>query len=159
MTGEFPAQRASNAENISIWWRHHGIGSVVRGVGVEPALDVWLMPLNPCVLFIRAIDCLLMLWNGNDYLLCSREHLYNLFPPIYAVAKVYKRTKWWYEIIVCIRYWIPNICTTFACIPVAQDIILCKIKYPYAYLSFSSMYINSLFSLQSGQTQIKLSVQ
>ena len=25
MTGEFPAQRASNAENISIWWRHHDI--------------------------------------------------------------------------------------------------------------------------------------
>ena len=24
-TGEFPAQRASNAENISIWWRHHDI--------------------------------------------------------------------------------------------------------------------------------------
>ena len=23
ITGEFPAQRASNAENISIWWRHH----------------------------------------------------------------------------------------------------------------------------------------
>ena len=23
LTGEFPAQRASNAENISIWWRHH----------------------------------------------------------------------------------------------------------------------------------------
>ena len=22
--GEFPAQRASNAENVSIWWRHHG---------------------------------------------------------------------------------------------------------------------------------------
>ena len=22
-TGEFPAQRASNAENTSIWWRHH----------------------------------------------------------------------------------------------------------------------------------------
>ena len=21
--GEFPAQRASNAENVSIWWRHH----------------------------------------------------------------------------------------------------------------------------------------
>ena len=25
VTGEFPAQRASNKENISIWWRHHGI--------------------------------------------------------------------------------------------------------------------------------------
>ena len=22
-TGEFPAQMASNAENVSIWWRHH----------------------------------------------------------------------------------------------------------------------------------------
>ena len=24
-TGEFPAQMASNAENVSIWWRHHDI--------------------------------------------------------------------------------------------------------------------------------------
>ena len=23
MTDEFPAQRASNAETVSIWWRHH----------------------------------------------------------------------------------------------------------------------------------------
>ena len=23
VTSEFPAQRASNAENVSIWWRHH----------------------------------------------------------------------------------------------------------------------------------------
>ena len=23
VTGQFPAQRASNAENVSIWWRHH----------------------------------------------------------------------------------------------------------------------------------------
>ena len=22
-TGEFPAEMASNAENVSIWWRHH----------------------------------------------------------------------------------------------------------------------------------------
>ena len=30
-TGEFPAQRASNAENASIWWRHHGyINSMAR---------------------------------------------------------------------------------------------------------------------------------
>ena len=25
VTGEFPAQKASNAENVSIWWRHHVI--------------------------------------------------------------------------------------------------------------------------------------
>ena len=23
--GEFPAQRASNAENVSIWWSHHDL--------------------------------------------------------------------------------------------------------------------------------------
>ena len=23
ITGEFPAQRAGNAEHVSIWWRHH----------------------------------------------------------------------------------------------------------------------------------------
>ena len=28
-TGEFPTQRASNAENISIWWRHHAL--IIQG--------------------------------------------------------------------------------------------------------------------------------
>ena len=27
VTGEFPAQMASNAENVSIWWRHHDLGA------------------------------------------------------------------------------------------------------------------------------------
>ena len=30
VTKEFPAQRASNAENVSIWWRHHELGYVSR---------------------------------------------------------------------------------------------------------------------------------
>ena len=28
VTGEFPAQKASNAENVSIWWQHHDITSL-----------------------------------------------------------------------------------------------------------------------------------
>ena len=28
VTGEFPTQRASNAENVSIWWRHHVVWSI-----------------------------------------------------------------------------------------------------------------------------------
>ena len=28
-TGELPAQMASNAENVFIWWRHHVIGKIV----------------------------------------------------------------------------------------------------------------------------------
>ena len=30
VTGEFPAQMASNAENVSIWWRHHGYPANIR---------------------------------------------------------------------------------------------------------------------------------
>ena len=29
VTGEFPAQMASNAKNVSIWWRHHALTFVV----------------------------------------------------------------------------------------------------------------------------------
>ena len=29
-TGQFPAQRASNAENVSIWWRHHVAEAIFR---------------------------------------------------------------------------------------------------------------------------------
>ena len=29
-TGEFPAQMASNAENVSIWWRHHETGIIMQ---------------------------------------------------------------------------------------------------------------------------------
>ena len=29
-TGEFPAQMASNAEHVSIWWRHHGFSKISR---------------------------------------------------------------------------------------------------------------------------------
>ena len=28
VAGEFPAQMASNAENVSIWWRHHATADV-----------------------------------------------------------------------------------------------------------------------------------
>ena len=31
VTGEFPAQRDSNAENVSIWWRHHHYNDVIMG--------------------------------------------------------------------------------------------------------------------------------
>ena len=30
VTGEFPAQSASNAENVSIWWRHHVIARKIK---------------------------------------------------------------------------------------------------------------------------------
>ena len=31
-TGEFPAQMASNAENVSIWWRHHEVSKCMTSL-------------------------------------------------------------------------------------------------------------------------------
>ena len=33
--GEFPAQMASNAENVSIWWRHHDVSEQNRNMAVK----------------------------------------------------------------------------------------------------------------------------
>ena len=39
-TGEFPAQMASNAENVSIWWRHHDIcASKLIIIGLDNGLS------------------------------------------------------------------------------------------------------------------------
>ena len=44
VTGEFPAQMASNAENVSIWWRHHAAWSSGRQGPVDPAYSIsWLL--------------------------------------------------------------------------------------------------------------------
>ena len=49
-TGEFLAQMASNAENVSIWWRHHGFGgsrdktcyaTLIRYPGAKGCLSWW----------------------------------------------------------------------------------------------------------------------
>ena len=40
-TGEFPAQRASYAENVSIWWRHH----VITDTGNSPCQLITLSPI------------------------------------------------------------------------------------------------------------------
>ena len=45
VTGEFPAQMASNAENVSIWWRHHDV-SLFRITGPlwgDSTSDRWIM--------------------------------------------------------------------------------------------------------------------
>ena len=62
VTGEFPTQMASNAENVSIWWRHYDSGSIVeagpssRGIILQdqPSGEVDIM-LHPSR--IRAFTC------------------------------------------------------------------------------------------------------
>ena len=40
VTGEFPAQRASNPQNVSIWWRHHAV--MIYGI----TQSQWVTPLT-----------------------------------------------------------------------------------------------------------------
>ena len=41
-TGEFPAQRASNAENVPMWWRHHSKSTACHKAVVSPLLWQWI---------------------------------------------------------------------------------------------------------------------
>ena len=56
-TGEFPAQMVSNAENVSIWWRHHILSALlpvpsdinpetIRSVFFKRNLSTWYFPIN-----------------------------------------------------------------------------------------------------------------
>ena len=78
VTGEFPTQRASNAENVSIWWRHHeyrpfcsgkqGVVSIQRchlaSVGI-PVISItsYLSNGSPCT------------WEHDFYLEAAPNHL------------------------------------------------------------------------------------
>ena len=41
MTGEFPAQMARNAENVSIWWRHHVSDAMLPAEEFAVTLDMF----------------------------------------------------------------------------------------------------------------------
>ena len=62
-TGEFPAQMASNAENVSIWWRHHEWAecSLIIGTGYRVQVFAWsLIAQSVCqqAFSLLAILCL-----------------------------------------------------------------------------------------------------
>ena len=51
VTGEFPAKMASNAENFSIWWRHHVLEEA-RGDMAHDTLGMLLDLLYFCIIHI-----------------------------------------------------------------------------------------------------------
>ena len=64
VTGEFPAQRASNAEDISIWWRHH-----VFDEHICNNLIPWSLALPGSLL--RSIFLIFEMWLGHGWLITS----------------------------------------------------------------------------------------
>ena len=78
-TGEFPTQIASNAENVSIWWRHHDIS--IPHVPIELGAVFWQMvqwwgSLNLCFIqrwfYLSAVKKHSNQKNNNK---ASKEHL------------------------------------------------------------------------------------
>ena len=78
VTGEFPAQRASNAENVSIWWRLHAKASDTQSHGYK---ILWWDPVHGCT--ANPYKCVhgsrfVVLWWGLvevDFPLCFRVTL------------------------------------------------------------------------------------
>ena len=48
VTGEFPAQRASNVENVSIWWRHHAPRGVLKIKSMKITILYFCMNWSMC---------------------------------------------------------------------------------------------------------------
>ena len=79
VTGEFPAQRASNAGKVSIWWRHHGIfprqtrHGLTGGNGFRccikyssSTLFYVLQRHNASILYNRIKFCGFVVWLGDN---------------------------------------------------------------------------------------------
>ena len=56
-TGEFPAQRASNAENVSIWWRHQDFTIFPRWDLVGNYQNVWYNECRTCIISPNSPSC------------------------------------------------------------------------------------------------------
>ena len=93
--GEFPAQKASNAENVSIWWRHHVctilfssgyivVPGVFRWFGytciyvcfTDTGSIVWLYGTckygtNVCHIYM----CHIIIWLPQGQWICCRAHI------------------------------------------------------------------------------------
>ena len=91
-TGEFPAQRVSNAENVSIWWRHHANSQWRRkcfNLMTSPCTHV-----TYCQLYHWQNTCTLKRWNSNRNVIKFGSK-YNTFSKEILAMKM-PSTKWQY---------------------------------------------------------------
>ena len=93
-TGEFPAQMASNAENVSIWWRHHDISHSIWCSGLQTAAIVHLHILSVLKKKIVRVICGVILRINTDplYILGYFEQWTNKIL-LYLIFSMYKFEK------------------------------------------------------------------
>ena len=70
MTGEFPARMASNAENIFIWWRHHGNSeNAMSGVVVRVTwVSLHIVKILRNTIHFIILNSLWMLFHTSKYI-------------------------------------------------------------------------------------------
>ena len=82
LTGEFPAQMTSNAENVSIWWRHHALSrcyNFVRSghLGIEhPSPNVNLTEKSSMWLTPIGYQCMFRIFTEADNENLIRNYFY-----------------------------------------------------------------------------------
>ena len=75
-TGEFPAQMASDAENVSIWWRHHEIWADASDwINNSVHKFLWDIIICPCYHFIEV-----RAWMKNNHNHCFMWYKYLAMP-------------------------------------------------------------------------------
>ena len=71
-TVEFPAQMASNAKNVSIWWRHHVLGwttyTADQGWEIFCDFDVNWDVLQSWYIFTCSDECQILFYGGRGWL-------------------------------------------------------------------------------------------
>ena len=83
VTGEFPAQRASNAENVSIWWRHHAKAHLRYKVVVSRSGEIITDPLtNICAAvsiqqYLNRINWCQSKWKTDAIAQCYWQHMHS----------------------------------------------------------------------------------
>ena len=89
-TSEFSAQRASNAENVFIWWRHHG--DIQRQITHHPSIRLVHYHNSPSSLAVNIMPAEDVkpcnLYNGNDF---TGKTLY-----LYGVSPYHQAVIFWY---------------------------------------------------------------
>ena len=77
VTGEFPAQMASNAENVSIWWRHHEVNCIGY---VSVLSTISIAKRQPKNIFINGVILILNEFPLNAVLYFDNFALFEIIP-------------------------------------------------------------------------------
>ena len=150
-TGEFPAQRASDAENVSIWWRHHENDIFVT----SPLVSIIMFACSKryvSVYMYFVWTLISALYQASRLIISYRRHSMEahsaFWPFVMGIKRSPVRVKWtsntdlWYFFIVCLNKMLNKQLMWYLC-NWARNINLFQIimtsPYDFARCSYSRM--------------------